>query len=1076
MQIIKLFCCFIISGFICCSITAQSETENKYRVVHWGLDEGLSQGETYHMIKDVNGFLWIGTRYGLNRFDGNTFKVFLHQRNNKKSLISNRVINGLVEDSLHNIWVGSEDRGVSRYNIKTEDFTNFFSDSTKEDAGGTIIPFWATKDEVLCIERESIITAYNIHTSAKKNLANLSGFEKSDLGPSFSYSVFDSNTNAVWCLLQHPQGKVVLLEISLSTNKKFFFTLPHNTKSNYLDAEDMVYDFKRKCIWINGNEGLLQFTLSDKQFHHINALKKYEQLKDYVRFVGITLDKQGHIWFATTPAGMLIYNPDNNSVSLPFPSDSISQNEIAEANACLYCDRDGIIWSGFWLRKGIDEILPFNPVVKHYPSSPKKDSLNGYQVVGAKDAGAGKMWIGTGNGIAILDTKTGTFKALQKKDLPGIQTTNGFIGVINIDTLEKQAWLGTDGGVFKADMLTRKCTPVMFKNLKNEIVHPGGIPKFDDEEIFFTTAYDKSQSVFVLNLNSDTANEILSFTGYPFNIFFKVPVENHFLFLQGNTDEKGNRTYENKNGKWISIRTPIDSISWTYIFYEKENNMYWVAGENQLFQFDNNFHLIKTYSKDNGLPELPVVGLINDNNGNMWFHTDRSILELNVATGQIKTMSEADGFEKENFELLPFADKDAAGNIYYGGGVFGSGLDKISPGNSTFTFSGIYLKSLSINQKPFSLKNDINYTDTLSLRYNQTKIEIETGIIDFYSQGKSRMRFKLEGNNSHEEWQYAPYYYTIRYDRLAPGDYKLVIQASNASNLFNGPEKVLLIDISPAFWNTWWFRTVAIICVLWIFYGIIRWRIKQRFRLQLERSEKETQLAEMRRKTAELKQQATDLEMQALRAQMNPHFIFNSLNSINRFILQNNKAQASEYLTKFSKLVRMILQNSQVSLISLESEIEALRLYLEMEALRFDYHFAYKISVPTDLDISVLKVPPLIIQPYVENAIWHGLMHKEEKGQLDIEVSQENDYLFFKITDDGIGRKRAAELASKSATKHKSMGLRITADRIAMIQSSNGIESPVTINDLVNTDGTAAGTEVIIKMPVIYDQSNSYRR
>ena len=223
----------------------------------------------------------------------------------------------------------------------------------------------------------------------------------------------------------------------------------------------------------------------------------------------------------------------------------------------------------------------------------------------------------------------------------------------------------------------------------------------------------------------------------------------------------------------------------------------------------------------------------------------------------------------------------------------------------------------------------------------------------------------------------------------------------------------------------------------------------------------------MRQNTAELKQQSAELEMQALRAQMNPHFIFNSLNSINRFILQNDRLQASEYLTKFSKLVRMILQNSQASLITLESELDALGLYLEMEALRFNYHFTYKISVPKDLDIEVLKVPPLIIQPYVENAIWHGLMHKEEKGQLDIEISEEGDHLYFKVTDNGIGRKRASELASKSATKHKSMGLKITAHRIAMMQHSGDEVSPVTINDLVEPDGTAAGTEVIIKMPVL---------
>jgi len=268
--------------------------------------------------------------------------------------------------------------------------------------------------------------------------------------------------------------------------------------------------------------------------------------------------------------------------------------------------------------------------------------------------------------------------------------------------------------------------------------------------------------------------------------------------------------------------------------------------------------------------------------------------------------------------------------------------------------------------------------------------------------------------------------------------------------------------ISSAFWNTWWFRITATLFIFGLFYAIIRYRLRQKFLLQVERAEKERQMAE-------LKQKGTELEMQALRAQMNPHFIFNSLNSINRFILQNNKAQASEYLTKFSKLVRMILQNSQAAIITLESELESLELYLSLEALRFNYHFDYKISVSKNLDISALQVPPLILQPYVENAIWHGLMHKEEKGQLDVEVSEEKDHLYFKITDNGVGREKAAALASKSATKHKSMGLRITAHRIAMLHSSQTLMSPVTINDLVDAEGNGAGTEVTIKTPIIYD-------
>ena len=263
---------------------------------------------------------------------------------------------------------------------------------------------------------------------------------------------------------------------------------------------------------------------------------------------------------------------------------------------------------------------------------------------------------------------------------------------------------------------------------------------------------------------------------------------------------------------------------------------------------------------------------------------------------------------------------------------------------------------------------------------------------------------------------------------------------------------------------------VSIIVLLLLAAIIVRNVILKRKneKLRLEH-ELDLQHLESKKAKAEFQQQTTELEMQALRAQMNPHFIFNSLNSINRFILQNNRAQASEYLTKFSKLVRLILQNSQASLIPLDSELESLELYLKLEALRFNYHFDYKISVPKDMDISALQVPPLILQPYVENAIWHGLMHKEEKGVLDIEVSEEHDHLYFKITDNGIGREKAGAMASKSATKHKSMGLRITAHRIAMIQNSQTLGSSVTISDLVDADGNATGTEVTINIPVVYD-------
>ncbi|MEJ1240575.1 histidine kinase [Chryseolinea sp. T2] len=210
-----------------------------------------------------------------------------------------------------------------------------------------------------------------------------------------------------------------------------------------------------------------------------------------------------------------------------------------------------------------------------------------------------------------------------------------------------------------------------------------------------------------------------------------------------------------------------------------------------------------------------------------------------------------------------------------------------------------------------------------------------------------------------------------------------------------------------------------------------------------------------------------ELEMQVLRVQMNPHFIFNSLNSINRFILRNNKTEATAYLTKLSRLVRMILQNSQSTFISLESEIQSLTLYLDLEKLRFDNQFTYKIELDKNVDASLAKVPPLIMQPFVENAIWHGLMPKNTLGEINIRVSVDERYLFISISDDGVGRAASESRKGMQAATHRSLGLSITSQRINMMHDGMEVNT-VNIKDLVDAHGAPAGTEVEIKLPLRY--------
>ena len=227
---------------------------------------------------------------------------------------------------------------------------------------------------------------------------------------------------------------------------------------------------------------------------------------------------------------------------------------------------------------------------------------------------------------------------------------------------------------------------------------------------------------------------------------------------------------------------------------------------------------------------------------------------------------------------------------------------------------------------------------------------------------------------------------------------------------------------------------------------------KQRLRQELNEANYQTRL-----------NQAT---LTALRSQMNPHFIFNCLNSIKYFTEQNNSETAALYLNKFARLIRKTLDNAGKEKIILSEEVASLQLYLELEAMRFKDKLEYSINVDSNVDADFIELPPMIVQPYAENAIWHGLMPKKEGGILTIHISQEDDTaVYIVIRDNGIGRTKAAELKMKQSPEHQSIGTKITGERIALLNERQHQSAHVDIVDEF-TDGQAAGTIVTIKLPL----------
>ena len=202
--------------------------------------------------------------------------------------------------------------------------------------------------------------------------------------------------------------------------------------------------------------------------------------------------------------------------------------------------------------------------------------------------------------------------------------------------------------------------------------------------------------------------------------------------------------------------------------------------------------------------------------------------------------------------------------------------------------------------------------------------------------------------------------------------------------------------------------------------------------------------------------------MVALRSQMNPHFLFNSLNSIKSFIARQEPRKATNFLSKFAQLMRYILANSEQSAIPLSKEIDAIKLYLDLESMRFSNKFDYEIKIAPDVMVESLVIQPLILQPYIENAIWHGLLPLESKGRIEIAIDKQEDMLRITIYDNGIGRKASLLLQKDSVRKRKSYGIRITSDRIKHFSEKSSVQ----ILDMQDEQGELRGTKVIIVIPI----------
>lgn len=341
----------------------------------------------------------------------------------------------------------------------------------------------------------------------------------------------------------------------------------------------------------------------------------------------------------------------------------------------------------------------------------------------------------------------------------------------------------------------------------------------------------------------------------------------------------------------------------------------------------------------------------------------------------------------------------------------------------------------------FAGDRQLDLTVPVQLGYWENNVTVHFVAINYHMGGHIPFRFRLDGGDWTETQNRS-----VNFPALPSGQRLFEVQAQNEDGIWSDPS-TFRFTILPPWWRTWWAITLALALAGLAVFAWYKYRTGQL------------------KKEIALQKQLAEVERQALQSQMNPHFLFNALNAIQGYIADGNKEAANRYLARFSRLVRAALQHSRLTKVPLEDDLRSLQNYLELEQMRFKEKFDYHITVAEDIDPVDTTLPPMLVQPFVENAIVHGMENKEGKGQIDLDYRLMDGHLVVTVTDNGIGIEAARLMKKERPTEHQSVGLSITARRLAIL-NDHGNGGKVETEELKNESGQVAGTRVRVWIPV----------
>lgn len=1017
-----------------CCFHCRAQSFPNFIFSHLTEKDGLSNNRVTSITQDSEGYMWFGTDNGLNRFDGYRVKRFFHQPSDKNSLINNQVMH-IVPDKKNNLWASTTE-GLSCFIKQQSSFINYHhinNDSflLQTDHYNALI---ADDANSIWVAVSGGAYRFNEHETFKYISFNKK--QNRTKTPVQILGLYVDPQKQCWAYAENNLYKLDNDKVAIDT-----FTTPAGFIVSFFEDRNGNY-------WVaTFQNGLYSFNTSTGSFTHVSSIT------NTITIFSITewKDNNNILWLALGgDNGLILYDPITQK-SFQYTHDALNNASIAGTvvNA-LFVDKQNILWLA--TDRGVSYIEPSKQLFEQWriPSVQTNNATEnrGYMYSFFEDENGYLMTNWNYSGLYQFDT-SGTFIKIMRTYYPkGPQELNNHTGQAFCIVKMKPNiyWFSTDAGLVEFNKqkqtykLVRPSGGDVFTGFRNII-------SVNDSTWFIRTRNNGANGIYSFNPKQKKfiahfASDIGCKSCLPQNLMALMITRKGEIF----TSPRYNRLYryDSRANNFVPavIKNLSANTSTTFdcLAEDKTGNI-WLGTANGLLVYDPILKKITLdYTSNKILGGVAILSICVDDDENVWMNTENGLYCLLKDKKSIYNFNTRDGLPNNSLE--GFLTKGIHGYLYCGAENY---IVKFNPQK--------LLKNRLSNIKTFFSEVEAENTilpfiavgsdrKKITLPPGKNLFSVDFAVLNYDNPESNRYFYKLE--NATKEWKENENGHLTFYN-LPSGNYVLHVQgADKYGNWFTGEDE-LLIEVKPHWWQTIWFSLLVIV-VLTALAAIVTMRRFQQVK-----------------KSAQLKQKIAETEMIALRAQMNPHFIFNCLNSIDNLIQNNEKQKATIYLARFAKLIRAILENSKSNAIPCWKDLETLKLYLELEGLRWDKKISYMLNISPDILQGDYRVPPMIIQPYVENAIHHGLLNKEKgTGHLIINVKAEKNYIIYTIEDDGIGRKKAIEYKLLNKPTHQSMGLDITKERVNLFNHDNN--GSVIIIDLYNERKEAVGTKVIVSL------------